>query len=149
VRTRYLDYAGVQFVFDTGADLTSLPILMAQRHGIDFNQADAVRGVARGLVGAVERFRARIHVRVGTEEFDWPCDFLAEPVPIAGQPPVPASRRAYGVLGRAGVLAVFKICVDDSFLTITLRLTDRPWWYRLAHALVPRRAIERLPDVPL
>jgi hypothetical protein len=149
VRTRYLDFVALSFRIDTGADLTGIPVGIAQREGIAFPQTEASRGRASGLVGATERYRGLIHVRIGDEEFDWPCDFLQEPPAGLVLPGAPSAVSTLPVLGRAKVLAAFKVCVDEPWLTIEHRRVGRPWWYRLGRTLLPRRAVEHPADVPL
>jgi hypothetical protein len=141
VRTRYGTWSPLNFVVDTGADFSSIPIALARQEAIVFPETEQHRGQAAGLAGAIDQFFGSLHVRLGDEEFDWPCNFLAG---SAGTP-----RRRYGVLGRAAFLAAFKVCVDEPFLFLQRRLNDRPWWYRLGAALIPRRAILHPFDVPL
>jgi hypothetical protein len=87
------------------------------------------------MVGRVEKFLGSVHVRIGGEEFDWPCDFLV--LPPAG-PETPAARQARTapVLGRAGFLGAFAIGIDGDYLTVKRRPTG-PWWRRLLRALWP------------
>jgi hypothetical protein len=143
VRTRYGDFADVPFVVDTGADCTSMPASFAQSKGIPFSRAAANRGLVSGLVGSVERYRGSIQVRIGAELFDWPCDFLLAPPPAAARrrirPPV--------VLGRAGFLSDFAVCLDDATLTIERR--PHSGWQRLRRLFVPRLARWHPYDTPL
>jgi hypothetical protein len=140
VRSRYLEYAKIPFVVDSGADLIALPIPFAQQEGIAFPRSEAARGRSGGLVGAVDHYRGSIHVRPFEEEFDWPCEFLDTP---AGTP------RKYGVLGRAGFARAFKACTDDKYLTLQRNYRHRPWWYRLARSLWPDWAVYHSADQPL
>jgi hypothetical protein len=144
VRTRYGTFAPLFFVVDTGADVSALPVRMAQQEGIAFPQTPAVRGVARGLVGEVEKYRGSIHVRAFGAGFDWPCDFLA--VPDRGGA---GATHPYAVLGRAGFLSAFRVCLDDRWLRIQRRGTGLPFWARLGNALRSLRAAEHPPDHPL
>jgi hypothetical protein len=139
VRTRYGTFAPLPFAVDSGADTSALPVDLAQREGILFPRTEAARSVATGLVGAVERYRGLIHVRLFGEEFDWPCDFLDAP------PHTAPIVRAYGVLGRAGFLGAFRFCLDDRWLTLARRRGALPWW----RLLLPRFAREHAPDLPL
>jgi hypothetical protein len=146
VRARYDTFAPVPFIVDTGADVSALPIRLAQHEGIVFPQTPAVRGIARGLVGAVDKYRGSIHVRACGEAFDWPCDFLAVP---AGSGEDTGSTRPYAVLGRTGFLSAFKVCLDDQWLRIQRRGAGLPFWARLGNALRSIRAVEHSPRVPL
>ncbi len=139
VRTRFGTFAPLRFLVDTGATLSNVPIPLARQEGIPFDRSPVARGRSRGLVGSVERFRGALHLRIFGEEFHWPCDFLDE---------APGSMRDYAVLGRAGLIDAFKVCIAAPFVTIARRLGHLPWWLRLAH-LVPRPAPEHPADVPL
>jgi hypothetical protein len=139
VRTRLGTWAPLRFIVDTGATLTNVPIPLARKEGIAFDRSLVAQGTARGLVGAVERFRGAIHLRIFGEEFHWPCDFLDE---AAG------ATRGYAVLGRAGLIQALKVCITDPFVTIARRLDHLPWWKRLA-LLLPRPTPEHPADVPL
>jgi hypothetical protein len=70
VRTRYGTFAPLFFVVDSGADVSAMPIRLARREGIAFPQTQAVRGIARGMVGEVDKYRGSIHVRASGEVFD-------------------------------------------------------------------------------
>jgi hypothetical protein len=133
VRSRYGDYAKIQFIVDTASDLTAISIPLAQKEGMAFPQSPAQLGMAGGLLGAVEKYLGSIHIRIAGEEFDWPCDFLV--LPPAG-PETPAARQARTapVLGRAGFLAAFAIGIDGDYLTVKRRPRG-PWWRRLGRAL--------------
>ncbi len=139
VRTRYGTFAPMRFLVDSGADFSAVPVDLAQREAIPFPRTEAARSVATGLVGAVERYRSLIHVRLFGEEFDWPCDFLDSP-PGAGP-----SVREYAVIRRAGFLGDFRFCLDDRWLTLARRRGALPWWRRP----LPRFAHEHAPDDPL
>jgi hypothetical protein len=135
VRSRYGDYAKIRFVVDTASDFTAIPIPQAQEEGIAFPRAPAQRGTAGGLVGRVEKYLGSVHVRIGGEEFDWPCDFLVL-APAGRETPAARQARTAPVLGRAGFLAAFAIGIDGGYLTVRRRPSG-PWWRRLLRALWP------------
>jgi hypothetical protein len=147
VRSRYGDYAKIRFVVDTGSDFTAMPIPRAQEEGIAFPQAPAQRGTAGGLLGRVEKYLGSVHVRIGGEEFDWPCDFLVLP-PAGPETPAASQARTTPVLGRAGFLAAYAIGIDGDYLTIKRRPSG-PWWRRLGRALWPELAREHPVSEPL
>jgi hypothetical protein len=127
VRTRFGTFASFQFLVDSGADCTSLPLPFAQREGIAVSRNEASRIAVGGLLGSAGGYRGAIQVRIGQVDFEWPCDFLQVPLPPPTRPP--------GVLGRAGFLDAFTICLNDNFLTIQRR--PRSWRQRLAQLLWP------------
>src|SRR5438105_1575587 len=83
VRTQY-DYTKLRFRIDTGADCCAIPVAIAQREGIEFTSGSATLGTATGLVGRVGKYIGSIWVRIGDEDFDWPCDFLLPPANVPG-----------------------------------------------------------------
>jgi hypothetical protein len=140
-RSRWGDFAEVQFCIDTGADLTSLPVYLAEREGIAYPRDEDSRRRAGGLVGSVDCYRGTIQLRIFGEDFTWPCRFLDSPPP--------ASREAYGVIGRAGFLAAFHFCIKGAYLTLERRLDDRPLWQRLLLSLLPPWTRTHAADQPL
>src|SRR5688572_6136616 len=60
----------IRFLFDTGADLTTILIPLARCEGITFTESDSVRGTATGLVGSAVRNRGAIRALIGGEGFD-------------------------------------------------------------------------------
>jgi Aspartyl protease len=78
VSTSY-GFTPLQFIVDTGADFTTIPIPLAQREGIPFTQSASTQGRATGMLGSAEKFRGTLRVRIAGEEDDWPCDFLVSP----------------------------------------------------------------------
>lgn len=135
----------IRFSFDTAADLTTIPIPLARREGVEFAESEAARGTATGLVGSATRYRGTIRVLVGGEGFEWPCDFLVPP-PSA---PQGAGAGAYAVLGRAAFLTAFAACVDDEYLVLRRRFLERPAWYRLIRRLWPLLPKYHPPHSPL
>ena len=147
VRSRYGDYAAIQFIVDTASDFTAIPIPQAQREGIAFPQSPAQRGTAGGLLGAVEKYLGALHVRIAGEEFDWPCDFLVLP-PAGPESPAARQARTAPVLGRAGFLGAYAIGINGDYLTIKRRPAG-PWWRRLGRALWPGLARNHSVTEPL
>jgi hypothetical protein len=127
------------FVVDTGAELTSLTISLAREKQIPFEQTEQTRARAVGMVGAVDRFRGTLHLRIGGERFHWPCSFIASPNPTID----------YGVLGRTGFLDEFHFCIGPKFLIIRRLWPSRPWWYRWLRFLFSTIARQHSPEVPL
>lgn len=132
VASRY-GWSPIRFSFDTGADLTTIPIPLARREGIVFPESESTRGIATGLVGSTSRYRSTIRVNIGGEGFEWPCDFLVPPSSASQW----AGADAYGVLGRAGFLSAFIACIDNECLVLRRRYLERPGWYRLIRRLWP------------
>src|SRR5262245_11782996 len=114
VRSRYGDYATVRFCVDSGADLISFPIYLAEKEKIPFLRSEQNRSQVSGLVGATDRYLDVIHIRMFGEEFTWPCSFVDAQQPL--------SREPYAVLGRGGFLSCFNTCMKDPYVTIERRL---------------------------
>jgi hypothetical protein len=151
VRTSY-DYVKLRFRVDTGADCCAIPVEIAQREGIAFVSDRSTLGTVAGLVGKVGKYSGSIQVRIAGEDFDWPCDFLLPPAIAATVSPASTGTtrwRNYVVLGRAGFLAAFTLCLDSEYLTIMRRHTHRPWWYRLGRKLRPEIPHHRSHSDPL
>jgi hypothetical protein len=113
VRNQWAEYTHIPFLVDTGADVSAIPMPLARARAIPFLRDEARRAVARGLVGAVGRYRSLLNVRIFGESFSWPCDFL--------DTPGPATLESYGVIGRAGFQADFAFCVEEPWLTLRRR----------------------------
>jgi hypothetical protein len=141
VRSRYGDFTVVPFCIDTGADLTAIPVSLAEDEGIAYPRDEHSRGRSGGLVGAVDRFRGSVHLRLFGEDFTWPCDFVDSPRPT--------TQRPYGVIGRAGFLAAFHFCIKGDYLTLQRRLDGRPLWQRLLLCLLPAWTRTHPADQPL
>ncbi len=122
VRSRYGDFAEVRFCIDTGADLTVVPVHLARKLGIAYPQDEHSRGRSGGLVGAVDRYRGSVPLRLFGEDFTWLCDFIES---------AQATDHRYGVIGRAGFLDAFHFCIKGKYLTLERRLDDRPLWQRI------------------
>jgi hypothetical protein len=131
VRDRYGGWALVPFRIDTGADCSAMPVSLARREALPFQQTRS--SIATGLVGIAPKFRDRIQVVLGGREHDWPCDFIDAPAPEAGQRIGPVQEGA--VLGRAGFLDEYAFAIDSGFAIITrlgpLRRLLRRWlqWF--------------------
>lgn len=86
------------FLFDTGADITSFPISVAAKLGIDLDQCpqEPMTGYEGTVVLA---YRSNIKIRFNKKSFELPCVFNPnEEVPI--------------ILGRAGIIDRFNILLD-------------------------------------
>jgi hypothetical protein len=121
VRSRYGDYALVRFVIDTGADLTTIPIDLAQTEGIAFRRH--APGFASSLVGRARHYQDEITLLIGAEPFVWPCLFIEVP---------PDVRDVVPVLGRAGLCDAFDFCMGKKTCSLTRRgrLWARLWrWW--------------------
>lgn len=86
------------FLFDTGADATSLPVSAAEKLGVDLDQCPQVP--MTGYEGtAVLVYRSNIKIIFNKKSFKIPCVFHPnEEVPI--------------ILGRAGIIDRFNILLD-------------------------------------
>jgi hypothetical protein len=129
------------FRIDTQADLTTLPIITAQREGIPF--ATDHSGTAYGLTGAVEKFRDRVRLQIAGREHEWPCDFVASPPGVRSLPELSA------VLGRAGFLDEYAVAIDSGYLILTRLGPLRRWWRRYLHAVWQRFGLVHPTDEPL
>jgi hypothetical protein len=129
VRSRYGDFVPIRFCVDTGADLTAIPVPLAEEVGLYVPRASEALGTASGLVGKVNLYLGTVRLRIFGEEFTWPCAFT--------EATGPTSRKPYGVLGRAGLIAAFNVCIKSPFLTIERRRDHLPVWQRILLALVP------------
>jgi hypothetical protein len=151
VRTRY-DYTKLRFRIDTGADCCAIPVAIAQREGIAFTSDSSTLGTATGLVGRVGKYIGSIQLRLAGEDFDWPCDFVLPPANAPDISPVSTgrtSRQNYAILGRAGFLTAYTLCIDNKNLTLTRNHTHQPWWYRLGRLLWPEISQRRSHTDPL
>jgi hypothetical protein len=136
VRSRFGDYVPLRFVIDTAADLSAMPIALADEVGIFYDRSTP--GVGLGLVGAVRKFRGAIHVSIAGVAYHWPCNFLESPALSAtGEELLP-------VLGRAGFLEAFGLCIVGKYLVLTPRSRFRDWcrgvWRVLQTPFVTRRS---------
>jgi hypothetical protein len=136
VLTQFRDYVAMQFVIDTGAEFSCIPVRTAQEYHISFDRDRP--GVAGGLLGRTVRYRGGFLVRIGRETHNWPCNFL--------QSQAGAGEEALPVLGRAGFRDAYDFCLDDEFLTLTRRTRLRRWWRAfgrwVAHPFVTIRTAE-------
>jgi hypothetical protein len=116
---RYGDYVPVRFKVDTGADLSAVPVSTAQQVGINFSRSSP--GIAGGLVGAVPKYRGTIQTLIAGVRYEWPCDFLETPSGLS------TASSLLPVLGRAGFLDAFDVCISGGFLTLARRNRFREW----------------------
>jgi len=133
VRDRYGVLVALPFRIDTGADFTAVPLALARRQGIPFRET--LPGVARGLVGAVEKYRAEIQLVVAGKEHLWPCDFIKEALPAEGLSLSASVLAQEAVLGRAGFLDEYALSLDSGYLILTRLGTVRRWLRRRLHSL--------------
>jgi hypothetical protein len=149
VRTKYGDFVPVRLVVDTAADLTTIPIPLADRLGIPVSWENP--GTALGLVGSTAKYRGTVHVRVANLDYDWPCDFIRPPSPSAapggGTQLLLAERPS--VLGRSGLLDAFATCLDGEYLVLTRLGPLRRWWRRFWRRVSRRFSRVRTANQPL
>jgi hypothetical protein len=69
VRDRYDTFASLKFRVDTQADVTTLPISLAQKEAVPFTKTRP--GTARGIAGKIAKYRDRIRVVIAGREHDW------------------------------------------------------------------------------
>ncbi len=93
------------FLFDTGADITSLPASAAEKLGIDLDKCP--KEPMTGYEGTtISVYKSQIKIRFNKKSFTIPCVFHPnEEVPI--------------LLGRAGILDKFIIVFDGKKKEIT------------------------------
>lgn len=93
------------FLFDTGADVTSLPASAAEKLGIDLDKCPQIP--MSGYEGTtIFVYKSQIKIRFNDKLFTIPCVFNPnEEVPI--------------LLGRAGIIDKFTIIMDAKKKTIT------------------------------
>jgi hypothetical protein len=130
VRDRYGTYAEVTFRVDSQADVTTVPIRLAEREALPFTKA--APGAARGVAGRVKKYRDRIRVRIAGREHDWPCDFTEPALDPETNQPLPD---LFPVLGRAGFLGEYAVAIDSDYLIITRLGPVRRWLRRWLHEL--------------
>jgi hypothetical protein len=143
VRDRSGAFVNLPFRLDTQADLTTIPIAVAQREGIPFSTDHP--GTAYGLAGAVEKFRDRVRLRIAGREHEWPCDFVAAPSPPRDRPLLELSP----ILGRAGFLDEYAVAIDSGYLIIRRLGPLRRWWRQCLHAVWQGLGLVHPIDEPL
>ena len=131
VRDRYGLLAPLPFRIDPGADCTAVPVSVARKENIIYQQT--VPGIAAGLVGAAVKIRDRIKLVIAGREYDWPCDFIDVPPAVPGRRPDPLQDVA--VLGRAGFLDEFALTIDSGYLILTRRGPLRQWFRHRLHGV--------------
>ena len=108
VRTARYGFRDIEFLVDTGACLTTLPVELAQELGIPFPRRKVDVPVVTGA-GRIRQVRHAGRIRVvvptwGSEEFDWPCHYVEH-----------EGRRLTPVLGLTGVLDDLRITLDGTY----------------------------------
>lgn len=126
VRDKYGGAVHVRFQIDPGADCTAMPMSLAKREGIPFQQVQ--ESSAGGLVGTARKYRDRLRVVLGGKEHVWPCDFVDV---AAGNTLAPNMPQA--LLGRAGFLDEYAVAIDAGFVIITRLGPIRRAWRRGLH----------------
>jgi hypothetical protein len=144
VRDRYGALAPLEFRVDTQADVTSIPISLAEREHIPYVRTRP--GTARGLTGKVKKYRDRLRAVIAGCEHDWPCNFTEGALdPETGRPLGELSP----VLGRAGLFDDYAIAIDTNYLIITRIGPIRRWLRRRLHELWGLCGLVHPPDQPL
>lgn len=91
-------YIPVSFLFDTGSDVTSFPVLVANKLGT--NLAKCPKEIMTGYEGSkIMVYKSQVKINFGDKDFVIPCVFNPNP-------DVPT------ILGRAGILDKFNIFLD-------------------------------------
>lgn len=130
VRDRYGTSADLKFRVDTQADVTTIPISLAEKEAIPFKKERP--GTGRGIAGKITKYRDRIRVVIAGREHDWPCDFTEPALDPESKRPLPDLPP---VLGRAGFLDEYAITVDSDYLIITRLGPIRRCIRRCLHAV--------------
>ena len=106
VESKVVGFMALTFLFDTGADVTSLPASLSKHLGI--NLEDCPQEKMTGYEGdGVMVYRSQISIKFGKKIFAIPCVFHPnENVPI--------------ILGRAGILSRFNIHLNNKKKEIIL-----------------------------
>ncbi len=130
VRDKYGTFAVLWFRVDTQADVSVIPVRTAESQAISFSRER--EGLARGIAGAVKKYRGRMRVVIAGREHDWPCDFTEPAMDPQTKQPLPDLSP---VLGRAGFLQEYAIAVDSDYLLITRIGPIRRWLRRRLHEL--------------
>jgi hypothetical protein len=130
VRDRYGASAELKFRVDTQADVTTVPIGLAEKECIPFSKGRP--GTGRGIAGKIAKYRDRIRVLLAGREHDWPCDFTEPAIDAETRQPL---RDLSPVLGRAGFLDEYAVTIDSDYLIITRLGPIRRWLRRRMHQL--------------
>src|SRR6266516_2434677 len=96
VQDKYGTFVPLLFRVDTQADFTTIPVEIARREQIGFQEQHKVD--VFGIAGTAEAYRDRIRVVLAAQEHDWPCQYVVSP---AGLTPRRPGREVTPVLGRA------------------------------------------------
>ena len=106
----------LRFLVDSGADVTTLPLFLAQMWGVAI---DEKKKVVMDGVGDEEvvAYPGRLTVRLGEAILTLRCYFVAsETVPL---------------LGRLDLWDKFTLVFDNQHQELVFRSRSRPWWWRL------------------
>jgi hypothetical protein len=128
-------FGPLRFRVDTGADVTSIPFLVADASGVHITDHDRTERSMYG-VGAepIPAHRGVIHVRIAGSVHRLPCRFIGPFSPPPPSPPgagSPRRRTPPNLLGRQGFLDIYDVCIDKTHLTIRRPSRFRRWLRRL------------------
>lgn len=91
-------YLPLSFLFDTGSDVTSFPLLVAKKLGINLTKCP--KEIMTGYEGnEVTVYKSQVKINFGDKNFLVPCVFNPNP-------------NVSTILGRAGILDKFNIILD-------------------------------------
>lgn len=134
VMTR-VGYQPVQFVLDTGADLTTIPQANALARQIPFT-ASGRRLAASGVGDRIPSVLGEIQVCVFGRELVWPCVFSESSTRPRSSDS--SERNPPNLLGRAGFLTqLCDVLIDDRYLIITHRLSLPRWMRKIITYVYP------------
>ncbi len=132
VRTQDGDFAWLEFLVDTGADVTSISVDLAQEKQLHYDTSR--QSHSAGVGGHVLHYaNAAIRFRVVGKEHNWPCNFILQSplAPLAQGLPARRLRQLPPLLGRAGFLTDYQVCINDTHMTLRRRGPLSILWYRL------------------
>jgi hypothetical protein len=144
VRDRYGALAELRFRVDPQADVTAVPIRLAEEQHLPYSRAR--QATARGMIGKVRKYRDRVRIVIAGREHDWPCDFTEPAIDPETREPLPGLSP---VLGRAGLLQEYVITMDSEYLVVTRIGPVRRWFRRRLHRLWELCRLVHPQDQPL
>ena len=128
-----LGFQQMKFVLDTGSDITTIPVVTANRFRLPFNNS-AQRIAVQGIGGRTQGSLDQITIRLFGVERTIPCVF-AESGPAQE---TRSNREPLNLLGRAGFLTdCCDIRINDSHLILTRRSGLPKWAHRLVERFYP------------